>query len=184
LKSTTYTDSIGVPERAKTPLCGNVSAIEAMARAFERLAAGVQRGRPNACWPWSGAPNSEGYGLVKIDGTNYRAHRLAYIAAYGEIDEGTVVRHRCHNRLCCNPVHLRAGTHADNVADRGVSGRTAIGSANGRAKLNEAQAAEIYLAAGTRTELGARYGVDPKVIRDIKLGRKWSHATGAAKETA
>jgi hypothetical protein len=40
----------------------------------------------------------------------------------------------------------------------------------------------MYLAAGTRTELGARYGVDPKVIRDIKLGRKWSHATGAAKE--
>jgi hypothetical protein len=28
-----------------------------------------------------------------------------------------VVRHRCNNRLCINPEHLIAGTHADNLQD-------------------------------------------------------------------
>ncbi|WP_349981012.1 hypothetical protein [Shimia sp. SDUM112013] len=33
------------------------------------------------------------------------------------LDCGTVVRHRCHNPLCCRPKHLIEGVLADNKRD-------------------------------------------------------------------
>ena len=34
-----------------------------------------------------------------------------------------VVMHTCDNPACCNPLHLRLGTTADNVADKWAKGR-------------------------------------------------------------
>jgi hypothetical protein len=31
----------------------------------------------------------------------------------------------CHNKLCCNPAHLRPGTAADNARDRALDGTAA-----------------------------------------------------------
>jgi hypothetical protein len=72
-------------------------------------------------------------------------HRLAYAAYYG-LDEaklGGVVLHSCDNSRCINPLHLRLGTHQDNVADKVAKGRQARGSRHGASKLTEIQVAEI-----------------------------------------
>lgn len=82
----------------------------------ERLWAKVQRGP--GCWLWTGAfAAGDRYGAIRIEGKNYRVHRVAYELTKGAIPEGMVVRHRCANTLCCRPSHLLVGTHKQNMAD-------------------------------------------------------------------
>lgn len=92
----------------------------------DRFAARVAPGAPLACWPWQGAASSDGYGVVRLGRGGRRrlvyAHRLAYALAYGSPGRRQVL-HRCDNPICVNPMHLRAGTQADNVRDMIAKGR-------------------------------------------------------------
>ncbi len=82
------------------------------------------------CWPWTASSNGRGYGQinVKSDGRwrHVYAHRVAYELLVGPIPEGltldNVVAWGCTTTLCCNPLHLEAVTHAENVK-RGESGQ-------------------------------------------------------------
>jgi hypothetical protein len=65
----------------------------------------------NGCWIWQGAKDSSGYGNVWWEGKNVGTHR----AMYGEIPNGLEIDHTCRNRACCNPAHLEAVTHVENV---------------------------------------------------------------------
>lgn len=91
-------------------------------------------GGADACWPWKAARTTNGYGVIRGDapaGTpaNLRAHRVAYELSTGErlprfIPGVTVeLRHKCDNRLCCNPSHLETGTRQQNVDDMISRGR-------------------------------------------------------------
>ncbi len=75
-------------------------------------------GGPDACWPWTGAVGSAGYGSVKVDGRTKGAHRVAYELARGAIPRTLVLMHTCDVRLCCNPAHLEPGTTQQNALDR------------------------------------------------------------------
>lgn len=76
---------------------------------------------PNGCWQWQKTLDAHGYGAFRAGGKQYKAHRAAY-----ELWKGPTplpVLHRCDNRGCCNPDHVRPGTHADNTADMLERGR-------------------------------------------------------------
>jgi hypothetical protein len=92
----------------------------------------VNKDDPASCWIWRGKPNTLGYGTLRWVGFNDEktkmAHRMAYEITHGEIPDGLVIDHECHNaasecrldtkcphRLCCNPAHLAAKTRGDNV---------------------------------------------------------------------
>lgn len=68
------------------------------------------------CWLWQGA-TINGYGRVYHAGENWSVHRLTYTLFRGEIPQGAVLRHLCHQPACCNPDHLRPGTSFANKAD-------------------------------------------------------------------
>ena len=96
---------------------------------------------PDGCWPWTGGTHTFGYGST----AQGSAHRVAYKLAKGEIPPGHVVRHQCHNPICCRPDHLLTGTQKENVQDSVRAGRmnTPRGARAGGAKLTDVQAAAL-----------------------------------------
>lgn len=71
------------------------------------------------CWPWRGARNSAGYGVVRDDvGALVLVHRVVLSTAIGRpIADGLWALHRCDNPPCARPAHLREGTPTENVED-------------------------------------------------------------------
>jgi hypothetical protein len=85
------------------------------------------------CWFWSGGQYSGswitgGYGSIRPflneDGTHnerkVKIHRLMYELhnnlLCGELD-GQMLLHKCDTKECCNPDHLKVGTHSENLLD-------------------------------------------------------------------
>ena len=141
----------------------------------DRLARIDKSPGPNACWPWTGPRDRDGYGLVKGVGM---AHRLVFEGDNGySLAPGDVVRHKCDNPACCNPAHLLVGTQVDNVLDRVQRDRSAKGAENGRAKLSEEQVKCIYESADPVRVLGLRFDVDESTVRSIKHAKTWRWLT-------
>lgn len=70
----------------------------------------------DACWPWTGVLDSAGYGSFQwAPRRRTMSHRIAYILQRGAVPAGLVLDHLCRNRQCCNPAHLEAVTHAENI---------------------------------------------------------------------
>ena len=141
-------------------------------------------GGPNACWPWTALRKDTGYGRFRIDGRMYRAHRLAFQLAHGEIPAGYSVCHRCDNPPCCNPAHLFAAPQALNMRDSARKGRSRNcplkGAANPQAKLCEAQVTEIRARYqkgiyGCK-RLAREFGVSYQQIHNIVTNRSWQGA--------
>lgn len=74
------------------------------------------------CWNWTAHLFHDGYGqfATKTKGKTrtWRAHRIAYELLIGPIPDGQLVDHRCHNRRCVNPEHLRLADRSQNNQHR------------------------------------------------------------------
>lgn len=104
---------------------------------IERLERRLKPNDESNCWEFQGAKTNDGYGQIKIDGINHRAHRLAYSLYVGEIPEGMLVCHRCDNPPCCNPDHLFLGSDADNTSDKVAKERVPKGLELPQTKMTE-----------------------------------------------
>ena len=112
----------------------------------------------------------------KVHGKTTKLHRHMYRMVYGPIQKGAVVFHNCGNQFCINPGHMALGTHANNVRTRNARGTTAKGERHGRSKLTEEDVRVIRKDTKTgQKSLAQRFGVDPKVIYNIKHGLSWKH---------
>ena len=81
------------------------------ANTTDRFLDKVQFEPMSGCWLWAGALSGSGYGVYKINGVDWSAHR----AAVGYIPDTLVVDHLCNIRTCVNPDHLRVCTQKENV---------------------------------------------------------------------
>ncbi len=71
----------------------------------ERFWPKVDKRGPDECWPWLGCVNR---GMTRFFYVHHaeHAHRVAWMLTYGDIPEKHSVRHKCFNKICCNPAHL------------------------------------------------------------------------------
>ncbi len=151
-----------------------------MASPFKRLWNRVAK-NPTGCWLWTGCKFSNGYGRIRLSGTETAVvHRLAWEATNGAIPGGLLVCHKCDVRHCCNPDHLFLGTDADNVKDCVKKGRRADlrGARHPMAKLNEFRVMKIRAgrAAGFPLSVFAkRYGVTIQAVSLASSGKSWGH---------
>lgn len=153
-------------------------------------------GGPDACWPFQGPRDKDGYGKFCANWVKVRAHRLAYELVNGPIPKGQLIRHVvCDNPPCCNPAHLTTGQEADNSSDMVGKGRAAVGDKNAsrahperlrrgeshpNAKLTDDLVRQIRAAAAngeTGASIGRRIGVSKKTVCQVIRGDVWSHVT-------
>lgn len=136
-----------------------------------------------ACWPWTGAKDTFGYGRIwtgtRIDGAN----RVVWELVHGPIPDGeghhgNCVCHRCDNPACCNPAHLFLGSNAENLADMLSKGRHCGGSVSKpRLSPEEVMAIRKLWEQGRFTQgaLAEIFGVSKTMINLIINRKSWKH---------
>ena len=135
---------------------------------------------PNSgCWLWLRARFHYGHGAIKLGGQQLRAHRVAYVLAFGPIADDVDVLHRCDCPPCIWPWHLFTGDQVINNADRDAKGRAAFGVRQWCAKITPSIAIEIRGRGrlGESTASIARsVGLSWPAVDRILKGRNWKQA--------
>lgn len=133
------------------------------------------------CWEWGGCRNKWGYGTIKIQCRDRKAHRVSWAIHFGELSTDLDVLHRCDNPSCVNPDHLWLGNDSMNRTDSVTKGRdnSPKGERNkGGGKLTEEKVAAIR----NRTALGEGqrhvakdFGVSQALVSLIHRRESWRH---------
>ena len=67
------------------------------------------------CCEWNGTKTKKGYGVININGKQFKVQRLAVLLSGRKIPKGMVTDHLCRNRSCINPEHLEVVSNVENV---------------------------------------------------------------------
>lgn len=130
--------------------------------------------RENGCWIWVGHCNSRGYPMFYEDGEVLAGHRWAYEHWIGPIPEGKILRHKCDESRCANPLHLEPGSLQDNSRDCVTRGRSKL------AKLSVEKVKEIRRLIGegkvdwsVYRKVAKDFGVLPSCIYHVHIRKTW-----------
>lgn len=100
-----------------------------LAPAIERFWSRIDKNGPiiraelGPCWIWTAGRHNHGYGIFYPEGIRTLTHRFALSLVEAAPPDKPHALHRCDNPPCCNPDHLRWGTHAENMKEAGDRGR-------------------------------------------------------------
>ena len=111
----------------------------------------------DGCLIWPYGKCSNGYGQARVDGKQRSAHLIALehvtprpagkvCSVRGDWVDGSKLEAAhgpCHDRSCCNPLHLSWLTTAENAADRKRDGTHPTNENHGSCKLSDADVARI-----------------------------------------
>jgi hypothetical protein len=139
----------------------------------------VEKGQAAECWQWVGsvAPNSlRPQFSDRHPDTGSRtmrnAARVAYELHHGcRVPKGLFVLSKCRNKRCCNPDHLVLGGASE--ACKGTERKRKLTAKVVIAIVEERKTFGTYYA-----RLAQKYGVSPRTVQDIVLGRTWAEVTG------
>lgn len=72
-------------------------------------------GHPGGHWSVDTALNNKGYHTFCTYRRRTYAHIVAHELFIGPVSKGKEVDHKCRVTWCCNPAHLEAVTHSENI---------------------------------------------------------------------
>lgn len=123
------------------------------------------------CWLWKGCADKDGYGFIRIDGKNIKAHRFALSLKIGKpLEKGELACHSCDTPRCVNPDHLWVGDNSKNQIDSAAKGR----SPRQILRLEDVRRIREASLFGARAiDLANAYGVSASTISSIRSGVKW-----------
>ncbi len=83
----------------------------------------------------------------------------------------------CDNPKCCNPAHLKIGTHAENMLDMRLKGRarSCPGSSSKMAKLTETDVAQILGNKMSAADVMSLFKIGKSATYSILRRRTWKH---------
>lgn len=154
-------------------ITGKTNAVPASERLWPRLLI-----KDNGCWEWQGGKDKDGYGQLTGHGER-RAHRVAWILAFGAIPTGKQILHRCDNPPCCNPLHLWCGTNTENMRDKISKGRGGMPSGENAPRVtltaNDVRTIRRMHSSSRVSQrvLAQMFGVGYKAISKIVLRQRW-----------
>lgn len=131
------------------------------------------------CIDWQLSTDKDGYGKTKNPetGQTIGVHRVSFELFSGPIPEGEFVLHLCHRPICCNPRHLKLGTHQDNMDDMSRAGRSCSlkGELSPSCKYSDKIIEEIRYRRDnediTQRELSRIFGMSHQHVSDIINGK-------------
>lgn len=134
------------------------------------------------CWLWTASTRGSGYGSFKLNGKVVDAHRVSWIIHNGEIPSGSLVCHKCDNRLCVNPKHLFLGSYKDNFHDAVKKDRISFKQIRQirkpyTGKFNQRQVVLIKKLTKkfSNRSIAKTFKVNEKTIRNIKNGATYKN---------
>lgn len=120
------------------------------------------------CWPWEGKVNKkDGRPYFTVEGKRRPSYAIVLELATGVLQKkGKCALHSCDNLVCCNPDHLRWGSHQDNMDDMVKRERHGVPKIVVRAILKLREEGK------TQQEIANLYGLSREAISAIDTGRR------------
>lgn len=122
--------------------------------------------RSNGCIEWLGCKDKDGYGFIRIDGKNVKAHRWVMDMPNSH------VLHRCDNPSCVNPDHLFVGSNFANQQDASKKGR----HAHQRLCVEDVRRIRDMRKCGARAkDIAKLFEISVGYVYHIQYRKKWAH---------
>lgn len=71
----------------------------------------------SGCWEYHGWKDGDGYRKIRVRGQGWYVHRYVWTLVNGHIPRNGEIEHKCLNRACFNPDHLKRGTRLTNMRE-------------------------------------------------------------------
>lgn len=130
----------------------------------------------NECWSWTGtwggrATDRRPY--FQAAGKRRIAYRWVYELVHGPLPDDLLILHSCDQGGypvgCCNPNHMRTGTHDENMADMTSRERHGLPKTVVRAIRRLIEQGE------TQQDIATRYGLSREAVSAIATERTYKH---------
>lgn len=129
----------------------------------------VKKSKGRGCWTWTGWTTRNGYGMISVNCRDVFVHRLIFEIYHRPLRKGEIVHHKCDNKACVRPSHLRAGTQQENLRDAVLKGLIPSTPKHIVYKIRRGFASGKY----TRKELSEKYDVSFSFVCGLIRGSMW-----------
>ena len=131
-------------------------------------------GDTSVCWEGMGCTIDKGRPYIFVNGRKWLAYRLVYnLCNEVPVKDDEVIRHTCDNGeapiACCNPAHLKKGSHSDNMMDLNKSSR------HGMPKTVVKHIKKLISEGRTHKSIAELYGCSRENITSINNDRSYAY---------
>jgi hypothetical protein len=135
----------------------------------ERFKTRFKEGDISECWLWEGFTSGGGYGAITWRNQCVPAHVISFSIYRYPVMKGMKIAHRCDNRNCVNPYHLKP--IFEKVVQRKERHYNVLLKVEDVLKIRKLHEA----GSGGVTAIARICGFSESTVRDVITGRTWKN---------